>query len=118
MGTHPNAILQLTLKPDGLTRKTARAIRDDVGAPGDDDQIKIAGAEYHVIVFEGDYDEGMQIAADVGDIALVDMITYGYGESIPWEKLEAQKNELEAWAKVICEKHQCTFKISVTANYW
>ena len=117
MGSHPNAILALALKPDDGTRKTHRAIMAEMGFALDD-QIKIDGSDYHVTVMESDYDDGMQIAADEGDIVLFDMVTYGYGEVIEWSKLEQQKAALETWAKGICERHKCSAKFFVTANYW
>lgn len=117
MSTHPNAILALALKPDNTARKTFRAIMEEAGLK-EDDQIKIDGADYHVTVMEESYDDGYQIAADEGDIVLFDMVTYGYGETIEWSKLEKQKNALAAWADGVCQRHQCTAKIFVTANYW
>ena len=117
MSTHPNAILMVTLTPDHLARKTYRAI---IASDGGDDgkRVKISGIDYNILVMEGDYDEGFQITAKEGDIVLFDMVTYGYGEIIEWAKLEAQKMKLEEWAKDVCEKHSCTFEISITANYW
>lgn len=67
---------------------------------------------------EEEYNESWQIQAKEGDIVLHDFITYGYGKKIIWAALENQKNNLEAWAKGICERHHCTYKIFVTANYW
>lgn len=117
MSSHPNAILLLALTPEGLARKTHRAIIDD--AKIDNDRyIKIDGVDYHHQVMEEEYDESYQISAKEGDIVLFDMVTYGYGETIEWSKLEANKNSLESWAKAVCEKHHCTYKIFITANYW
>lgn len=120
MSTHPNAILLLTLKPDDLARKTFRAILVELGIEPNEDSpsIKIEGDSYHAAVMENDYDDGNQIAADKGDIILWDLVTYGYGERIEWEKLEAQKAALAAWAAGICERHKCSAKFYVTANYW
>ena len=117
MSTHPNVILLLTLTPDGLARKTYRAI---VGANADPDDaaLEIGGERYNVRVMEDDYDDGFQISAKEGDIIIFDYVTYGYGEKIAWDKLEAQKVALEAWAKEAAERHHCTYTISVTANYW
>jgi hypothetical protein len=117
MSIHPNAILLLTITPEDLARKTYRAILDDAKVE-DDGDIKIDGVDYHHRVMEEEYDESYQISAKEGDIALFDLVTYGYGETIEWAKLEAQKNNLEAWAKGVCEKHHCTYKIFITANYW
>lgn len=117
MSTHPNVILALALKPDDGTRKTHRAIMEEAGVALDD-QIKIEGADYHVTVMESDYDDGYQISADEGDIVLFDMVTYGYGETIEWSKLEQQKASLDAWAKGVCERHKCSAKVFMTANYW
>ena len=121
MSTHPNVILLLVLTPDGLSRKTRREIlaensADDV--EGLDRDIKIGSHSYHHEVMEDDYSEGYQISADEGDIIIFDFITYGYGGKIIWEELEVQKKELEKWAVEICEQHNCSHKIFITANYW
>lgn len=117
MSTHPNAILLLTLTPDGLARKTYRAILGEAGVDGDDN-ITIGDDGYNHRVMEEEYDESSQISAKEGDIVLWDLVTYGYGETIPWAKLEAQKHALEVWAKGVCERHKCSFEIFVSANYW
>ncbi len=117
MSTHPNTILMVALKPDGLTRKTLR----DILAEGDtrvEDDVKIGENYYHTLAMESGYDEGYQISGDEGDVIIFNMITYGYGRKIAWEELEAEKNVLEEWAKQICERHHCTYQIFVTANYW
>ncbi len=118
MSTHPNAVLLLVLTPDDLARKTHRAIMADAGIEDADDNIKIGEKTYNHQVMEEDYDDGFQISAPEGSIVLLDMVTYGYGETIEWNALEAQKNELEAWAKCTAERHKCSYKIYVTANYW
>jgi len=126
MSTHPNAILLLTLTPDDLTRKTWRSILQEAkvykwneeGAIDEEGEIAIGDKKYSQKVMEDDYYEGMQISAKEGDIAIFNMVTYGYGEVIEWAKLEKQKNELEEWAKVMCEKFHCNYKIFITANYW
>lgn len=117
MSTHPNAILLVTITPGGLSRRTMAAILAETNTDADSD-LKLGLYSYHHKVMESDYDEGWQIAAKEGDLLFFDLVTYGYGEQVPWEKLEAQKMELEAWAKGICERHHCTYAISVTANYW
>lgn len=117
MGTHPNAMLILRLTPDDLARKTYRAILEEAKVEGDD-EIKIGGFDYTHMVMESDYDESFQISAKEGEIVLHDFLTYGYGESMAWEKVESQKNDLEAWAKGICERHKCSYKIEIGANYW
>ncbi len=117
MSIHPNAMLLLTLTPDDLARKTYRAILSETGSDEDDD-IKIGDDTYHHRVMEEDYYESSQISAKEGDIVLWDLVTYGYGETITWAKLEAQKNALEEWARGICERHHCKAEIFVGANYW
>ena len=67
---------------------------------------------------ENDYDDSNQLSAKEGDIVLYDLVTYGYGEMVTWEKLEAQKQVLEEWAKGVCERHKCSYQIFVGANYW
>jgi len=118
MSTHPNTILMVALSPHGLTRKTLQAIRDEAGVTEDYHEIKIGGRDYSATVFEGDYDEGYQIASKEGDIVLHQHITYGYGESVTWDELQKAKEELEEWAKGICERHACDYQIRISANYW
>jgi hypothetical protein len=118
MGTHPNAILMSVIKPDGLTRKTLRDILAESETPIDDLYITIGGEDYRALVMEEGYDGNYQISADEGDIVLFDFITYGYGETIEWAELENKKADLEQWSIGICERHNCSYKIVVTANYW
>lgn len=118
MSIHPNAILLLALKPNGLARQTLRAILDGAKVEDADDGIKIGEHDYVIRVMESDYAKDYQISADEGDICLFDMVTYGYGERIEWDELIAQKAELETWAGGICERHACSAKFFVTANYW
>ena len=118
MSTHPNVILMAVLTPEGLSRKTMNAILAEAGVTDIDDEIKIGSGDYNPLVMETDYDEGWQISAKEGDLVFHDFLTYGYGQVVEWEKIEAQKKELEDWAKAICERHHCTYKIMVTANYW
>jgi len=118
MSVHPNAILLLALTPDDLARKTHKSILTEYGKPEDDDDIRIGETDFHTAVMEEDYLEDFQISAKKGDIVVFDMVTYGYGEVMEWEKLEALKSSLEAWAKEVCEKYNCKHKIFITANYW
>jgi len=126
MSTHPNAILLLTLTPDDLSRKTWKNILQESkvwkyqeeGVIDFEGQIKISGNAYSHKIMESSYNKSMQISASEGDIVVFDMVTYGYGEVIEWDKLVKQKEELEAWAKIMCEKFKCSYKIFVTANYW
>jgi hypothetical protein len=115
MSTHPNVLLILKLTPDNLTRKTYRDILTDNDA---EDDIAIGDTEYHCKVMEDDYDDSYQISANEGDIIVFDLVTYGYGESITFDELTKKKDELEAWAKITCKKHNCSYGISVSANYW
>ena len=94
MSTHPNAILFLSLTPNGLSRKTMRDILEE-NQVKDGDQIKIGGVDYHPVIMESDYDEGFQLASKEGDLVFLDMITYGYGDVIAWSKLEEQKKSLD-----------------------
>lgn len=119
MGTHPNAILLLVLTPDDLARKTYRNIVQKYHqADDDDDHLKIAGEDYNIYVMEDDYLEGYQISASEGDIVVFDMVTYGYGTKIGFDKLLAQKEALEQWAKDVCQEFKCSYQIFITANYW
>jgi len=115
MSSHPNVILMAVLKPDGLSRKTMRGIieESDVNSGGN---ILIASVRYFTLVMESDYNECYQVAADEGDLVFFDMITYGCGEWVSWDKLEAHKIALEEWAADICERYHCSCEIRVTAN--
>jgi hypothetical protein len=107
------------LTPDGLSRKTMRNIlAESMHKFPDEDPVLIDNIEYDSIILESEYNEEWQIAGKEGDLIFFDMVTYGYGESISWGKLQAQKESLEAWAKDICEKHHCAYEIAVSANYW
>ena len=118
MSCHPNAMLILALTPDGLARKTYRAILADAGIDSDG-SFKIGGKFYHQHgVMENDYDKGNQLGLPEGTIYVFSLVTYGYGETIKWADLEAQKVALEEWAKAVCEKHNCSADILVSANYW
>ena len=118
MSSHPNTILLLALTPDNLTRKTYRNICNESGIDCDDDYLVIGDNSYQVLIMESDYDNNYQIQAREGDIVVFDHVTYGYGRVVSWEDLEKQKKSLEDWAIGICERHNCTYKIFVTANYW
>lgn len=118
MSTHPNAMLLLVLKPDDLSRKTLRAIRQEAGVDLEDGDIKLGEDSYHIDVMEETYDESNQISADEGDIVVWDLVTYGYGERIAWDKLTTQKAALEEWAIGVCERHKCSASFFVSANYW
>jgi len=117
MSSHPNVILMVALTPGNLSRATMRNILAETNTE-DDDDVKINSQEYRHLVMESDYDESDQVRAKEGDLVFFDLVTYGYGETIGWEKLEARKRELEEWAKAICERHACTYRIEVSANYW
>ena len=117
MSTHPNALLILQLTPDEGSRKTHRAILVELGISADD-SVEIGEDFYHQRVMEENYYEDSQISAPEGSIVLWNCVTYGYGETISWEKLEAQKKRLEEWARGICERHKCSMQINVSANYW
>ena len=124
MSAHPNVVLLLLLTPEDLTRRTMKKIVEmyDGQVHEDEDEtsreIKIAGENYYIEPMEGNYLESWQISGKEGDIAVFDLVTYGYGESIVWEKLEKQKQELEKWAKAVCEQFHCNYQIFITANYW
>ena len=118
MSTHPNVLLILTLTPDGLARKTYRDILGECGAESTDDEIKINGEGFSHFVAESDYEDNWQVSAPEGSIVLLDLVTYGYGEQILWDELSRRKAALEEWSSGICERHHCSAKISVGANYW
>lgn len=119
MSIHPNAMLLLALTPDDLARKTYRAILEEFGVDADEGSFVIGGEAYHHHgVMESDYDESEQISLPEGTIYLLDLVTYGYGEKISWDKLSEQKAALEEWARGVCERHRCKYEIFIGANYW
>lgn len=119
MSTHPNVILMVALTPHALSRKTMAAILAEAGvADPEMDDIAVGERKYHHCVMEESFEEGYQIAAKEGDLVFFRFVTYGYGQVVAWADLEAEKTKLEAWAVGICERHQCDYRIEVTANYW
>lgn len=111
-------MLILALTPDDLARKTYRAILEEAGIDADG-ELKIGGKGYHHHgVMEDDYNESDQLSLPEGSIYVFDLVTYGYGETITWSELEAQKIALEEWGRGICERHHCKSEIFVSANYW
>lgn len=118
LSSHPNAMLILKLTPDGLARKTYRAILAECGIVDVDDDVKIGGLDYHHKVMESDYDEDWQLSAAEGQIVFHDFLTYGYGEQVTWAELVARHDALEEWAKGVCGRHSCSYEIVVGANYW
>jgi len=117
MGVHPNTMLMVHLKPDGLAHKTYRDILAASGVK-DGDDIDIGGQSYHHRIMEGDYEDGFQVSGDDGDIVLLTFATYGYGERIAWADLVRRTADLTAWAQATCDRFACTYIISVGANYW
>ena len=118
MSTHPNVILMAVFTPDDLSRKTYRAMCDELGDDVADMGFKIGQRNYNLTIMESDYDDSWQISAAEGSIVAHDYLTYGYGEVVTWEDLTAAKEALDEWARSICERHHCTHSIQITANYW
>ena len=122
MSTHPNVILMAVLTPDGLSRKTMKAILEHessiepevVIVPGSTDH----NDKFRALVMEDDYNESDQIGAPEGSLVFFDLITYGYGESLTWENLETRKDKLEQWAQRTAKEHDCSYEIRISANYW
>lgn len=85
---------------------------------GSSDDVTISGVDYHHLIMESPYYQDIMIGSAEGDLIFYTYMTYGYGVQVPWETIEMRKKELEAWAKGICERHHCNFKIGVTANFW
>jgi hypothetical protein len=132
MSTHPNVLLIAVVTPNGTSRKTMRAILEEAGVGEDDRDIALPGGKaagkpepnvpkplsLHHLVMEKDYDESWQISAKEGDLLFFDLVTYGYGEALSWSELEVKKHLLDEWAVGICARHNCTYEIRVSANYW
>jgi hypothetical protein len=107
------------LTPDNLARKTFRAIVDESGTLLEDPRIKIYGRDYSIFVMDGNgYDESYQISAPEGSIVVHDYLTYGYGEWIEWDQLALVKHELKLWLSGVAERHQCSYSIRISANYF
>lgn len=123
MSAHPNVILMAVLTTNNTSRKTLREILAKAH-PGEEpdapnyDTIMMGGNRYRAIVMEATYDDNWQIKAKEGDIVFFNMVTYGYGDVIEWDKLEQRHWELDAWASTACKTHDCTYHIDVTANHW
>lgn len=140
MGTHPNAMIMAVLTVDQGSRKTERMIfeycqKNGVKTDADDKEIRIPTGErghvseqwpegypitcnWSVKVMESDYDEGYQISADEGQIVFHTFLTYGYGEKISWERLEAIKNQIEDLLEPMSKPLQFSYEIFIGANYW
>jgi hypothetical protein len=99
--------------------KTLRAIIAEAEEDFESGDITIGADDYMWRALEDDYDDGMQVGGPSGSIIFFDMVTYGYGDTIAWEKLETQQKALREWAEGICERHHCTLHgIFITANYF
>lgn len=119
MSIHPNALLMLHLSPNDLPRKTFLEIVRDAGSDPDDAQVKIDGHDYSVKLMDGDYDEGWQVSGAEGEIVLMSMVTYGYGERISWDDLRTRANALATWAEENMDRYKlASAKVSIGANYW
>lgn len=73
---------------------------------------------WYALLMSTDYNAEYDISADAGNIVLFDFMTMGATEKGSWLYAEQKKNELEAWAKGVCERHGGKFDIVLTANYW
>ena len=123
MSIHPNVMLMAILEPHDLPLKTARSIWKEHGISDRTAPITIGDGSktlngYVITVMNDDYDEDYQITANEGDLVVHGFMTYGYGESIIWDDLLAEKGRLEKWAKDICKRYKCEYSIHVAANYW
>lgn len=117
MSSHPNVILMAVLTPDELPSDTMRAIlaTNSADANGHFDIIDVS---YRSILMRDVYDSDLQISASEGDLVFYDLVTYGYGDTITWEKLQERQSDLAVWALRMCIEHHCKYKIMVSANYW
>ena len=118
MGAHPNIILMACLTPDGLSRKTMRDILFDAGIY-DNDTALVLGPEHFGEVFshhimESDYYENYQIYAKEGDLVFHTYLTCGF---ISMDVLNARIRKLTDWASATAKKHNCSYRIELTANY-
>lgn len=117
MSTHPNVMLQCVLTVNDGTRKTKRAL--EAAFPTKyEENIRIGERDYHLTVMESDYDDGYQISADEGQIVLHIYLTYGYGETVTLDEIQALVDPLKAWAEEAKEPHGFTYEIRIGANYW
>lgn len=142
MSQHPNVIVKCTVKPDGATRKLLRDLlarnreeipddnlpfmfdihgeviinrrKEKIRQIRDEDQLAIGSLIYHTLVMEDDYNESWQISGQEGDLIIFNLVTYGYGEEIDWDKLQIIVSEIDQWAG----KNSLVYRLSVTANYW
>jgi hypothetical protein len=127
MSSHPNAMLKLTLTPDGWMSDDfdlMGAILTDNGVDPDEvdythTDINFENQSYSIILRDEDYDEcEFGVDAEVGEIMVTAFLTYGYQETMSWERAVEGKGKLERWAVGVCAKYGCTYKLEITANYW
>lgn len=142
MSTHPNVILKCSIKAEGTTRKLLRDLltqnrvdtsdnqlplmtdckgkvmisRDgtEMRQLRTDSEIAIGDFVYDTLIMESEYDEGMQISGQEGDLIIYDFVTYGYGEDVSWRELSLRVKQLTEWA----DSQSLEYEISVSANYW
>lgn len=119
MSSHPNVILMCVLQPAGPPDKAFADIAAEQDAPieyGTTAILKGLGG-FIMQLMVSDYDDSYQITAPKGSIVVHDYVTYGHGDAIEWEELNAKKEKLAAWARLVCDRHNCTHAIQITANY-
>lgn len=117
MSTHPNCLLIGALIPDDLPSKTFRSVLAELGLD-DGDDLEISDKNFHVKLMDGDYDDDMQVTAPSGATVFIGMLTYGYGEVMPWDKLVEVRDALLAKLTEIAAATHCRVEITVSANYW
>jgi len=121
MSVHPNVLALVHFTPDDLARRTFRAMLAELGvADAVDPTVRIGNATYdfHLIVMEDEDDEELQVAAKEGEIVAWCCVTYGYYESIAWADLVQLIGVVDEWAKGLSGRVNCTYRISISANYW
>lgn len=116
MSRNSHVVLVAQLIAESDSAAVYRSIIDPTDTE-DGVEVAIDNEYYTVFLAEDGYCDEWQISAAPAAVVVFCYVTSDYGELIPWEKLEARKNRLEAWCKEVCQKHHCSFKIGLTANY-
>ena len=123
MSMHPNTMLLAILKPkytgECIFEKIWNQIADEDGEEGEYGELYLRNSSYKCINYSKDsYLEDYQIELEEGEVAIFDMVTYGYSDKTEWNKVEQQKKELEEWLVEYSNKIDFSFVMYLSANLW
>lgn len=118
MSIHPNAIMMMVYEGDAAETIYNELDGGEMETTGSSAELQIGGTEWRLLLMQDSYDESDQISAPEGSLVFFDLITYGYGDTIAWEKCVAWQAALEAYGKELVQKHGGKISFYITANYW